>query len=68
MKKMLATIVSMFAMLFMFSSSAFAATSFSEALPASLIPDGFWDGVAIVILFTAALTGVVKFLKLIKRA
>ena len=43
-------------------------TNFSEALPATLIPDGFWKAVGIGFTALAALWGVKRVMGLFKRA
>ena len=58
------------AMMFAFAVAAIAcaATDFASALPATLIPDGFWGMVKIVFLAVAAVWGVTKGIRLFKKA
>lgn len=45
-----------------------AATSFTTALPSSLMPDGFWTLVALVFGVVVTMGGIVMGIKLMKRA
>jgi len=54
----------------MASSAAFAdaPTDFASALPATLIPDGFWSLVGIVFTAVATIWGITKGIRLFKKA
>lgn len=59
------------AMLFFGAIGAFASsapTDFASSIPASLIPDGFWQLVGVVFTAVAAVWGVTKGIRLFKKA
>jgi len=51
-----------------FADGSTAPTDFASALPASLIPDGFWSLVGIVFTAVATVWGITKGIRLFKKA
>lgn len=50
------------------TNSFAAATNFADAVPSSLLPDGFWPLVALVMTTVVAIGGVVIGIKLTRKA
>jgi hypothetical protein len=61
--------ITLFAMLLLMASDAFAsATDFATAIPTSLLPTGFWTLAALVMGVVVTVGGVILGIKLMKRA